>query len=50
MENSVNGDVCDIAADASVRPSGAGAREVRDSLKNYFYEEDAVDFQWKMTE
>jgi hypothetical protein len=34
----------------SIRPSKVRAREVRDDLKDYFFEEGAIDFQWKMTE
>ena len=43
-------DVCNIRNDPGMRPSTAHAREIRDDIKDYFFEEGSVDFQWKMTE
>jgi len=43
-------DVCDLRSDSTTRPSTAQAREVKDDLKDYFFEEGALDFQWKMIE
>ncbi|XP_028408828.1 protein ANTAGONIST OF LIKE HETEROCHROMATIN PROTEIN 1-like [Dendronephthya gigantea] len=34
----------------SDRPSTSQARQIRDDLKDYFFEEGEVPFQWKMTE
>lgn len=46
----VDGDVCTLRPDPSTRPSTARARDVRDHLKEYFYGEGAVSFQWGMTD
>ena len=43
-------DVCNIRNDPGMRSSTAHAREIRDDIKDYFFEEGSVDFQWKMTE
>ena len=39
-----------LAGHPSDRPSTLKARDVRDDMKDYFFEEGAVNFQWKMTE
>lgn len=39
-----------LRRDQSTRPSTLQAREVRNLLKDYFFSEGAVDFQWAMTE
>ena len=39
-----------VDQDRNVRSSTAQAREVRDELKDYFFAEGAVSFQWAMTE
>lgn len=46
----VDDDVCTLRPDPSTRPSTARARDVRDNLKEYFFGEGAVSFQWVMTE
>ena len=43
----VQGNVCDLTADESVRSSSLSVRE---TLKDYFFEEGSVDFQWHMTD
>lgn len=43
-------EICDLRGDQTMRPSSTQAREVRDNLKEFFYDEGAVDFQWNMTE
>lgn len=43
-------DLCNLRGDAGSRASTLYAREIRDNLKEYFYDEGAVDFQWKMVE
>ena len=45
-----NQDMCDLVGDRSERPSTRDARSIRDTLKDYFFHEGAVEFQWKMTE
>ena len=45
-----NQQICTLRADPSLRPSTSNAREIRDNLKEYFYDEGAVEFQWKMIE
>lgn len=42
-------DICDLRSDPSAHSSTVQAREVRDDLKNYFFEEGAISFQWAMT-
>lgn len=42
--------VCDMRPAPSGRPSTLKAREVRENLKEYFFVEKAIDFQWNMTE
>ncbi|XP_068687857.1 putative nuclease HARBI1 [Montipora foliosa] len=42
-------DICDLRSDPSARSSTLQAREVRDDLKDYFFEEGAISFQWAMT-
>ena len=37
--------ICDARGDHSDRPSSIQAREVRDTMKEYFYDEGAVSFQ-----
>jgi hypothetical protein len=46
----VDGNVCNMRNNPSVRPSTVQAREIRDDLKDYFFEEGAIEFQWTMTE
>ena len=46
MDNDV---VCDMQADHTTRPSTIQAREIRNDLKDYFFEEGAIPFQWSMT-
>ena len=43
-------DLCDLRGDADIRASTLYAREFRDNLKKYFYDERAVEFQWQMVE
>ena len=43
-------DLCDLREDADIRTSTLYAREIRDNLKKYFYDERAVEFQWQMVE
>ena len=43
-------EVCNIRNDPGMRPSTTNAREIRDDIKDHFFEEGSVDFQWKMTE
>ena len=43
-------DLCHFRGDAGSRASTLYAREIRDNLKEYFYDEGAVDFQWQMVE
>ena len=43
-------DVCSMRNNPGVRPSTTQAREIRDDVKDYFFEEGSVEFQWKMTE
>ncbi len=45
-----NQDVCILTSNSSDRSSSLSARDVRDSLKEYFYDEGAIDFQWQMIE
>ena len=40
----------DLCSHPSSRPSTVQARDVRDDMKDYFFQEGAVQFQWKMTE
>ncbi len=40
----VDGNVCNVKNNPSIRPSKVRAREVRDDLKDYFFEEGAIDF------
>ena len=40
----------DLGNHPSSRPSTVQARDVRDDMKDYFFDEGAVKFQWKMTE
>lgn len=48
--NHIEGEVCDVQASHAARPSTAVAREIRDGLKEYFFTEGAVGFQWRMTQ
>ena len=48
--NAIEEVVCNIRNDPGARPSTTQAREIRDDIKDYFFEEGSVDFQWKMTE
>ena len=41
--------ICDLRSDPSAHSSTVQAREVRDDLKNYFFEEGAISFQWAIT-
>jgi hypothetical protein len=43
-------DIFDLRGGASRHPSTLYAREIRDNLKEYFYDEGAVEFQWKMVD
>ena len=43
-------EICDLRGDQSGRPSSTEARELRDTLKEFFYDEGAVSFQWDMTD
>ncbi|XP_046863169.1 putative nuclease HARBI1 [Xenia sp. Carnegie-2017] len=42
--------ITDLCSHPSERSSTLQARAVRDDMKDYFFEEGAVPFQWKMTE
>lgn len=44
------GNVCDLRGYRGGRPSSILAREVRDTLKEYLYDEGAKRFQWSMTD
>lgn len=48
--DNIYGDVCTLRPDPSTRPSTARARDVHDNLKEYFFGEGAVHFQWAMTD
>lgn len=43
-------EIFNLRGGASNHPSPLYAREIRDNLKKYFYDEGAVEFQWKMVE
>ena len=43
-------DLCNLRGDVGSRASTFYAREIRDNLKEYFYDEGAVYFQWQMAE
>ena len=45
-----NSPLNDLERNHCHRPSTLQARQVRDILKEYFFDEGAVKFQWKMTE
>ena len=45
VESSTN----NLSGHSSDRPSTLKARDIRDDMKDYFFEEGAVNFQWKMT-
>ena len=45
-----NQDMCDSVGDGSERPSTRDARCIHDTFKDYFFQEGAEQFQWKMTE
>ena len=44
-----NQEICTLTSNQSERPSSLNARDIRNTLKEYFYDEGAVDFQWQMT-
>ena len=48
--DNIDGDVCTLRPDPSTRPSTARARDVCDNLKECFFGEGAVSFQWAMTD
>lgn len=48
LDNSL--EIFDTTGDRSGRPSTIEAREVRDTLKQYFHNEGALSFQWNMTD
>ena len=43
-------DVCSMRNDPGVKPLTTQDREICDDVKDYFFEEGSVEFQWKMTE
>lgn len=45
-----NQDVCTLTSNPSDRSSSLSARDVSNSLKEFFYDEGAIDFQWQMIE
>lgn len=44
-----DGEICDVRSDPTALPSSIQGREIRDDLKEYFFEEGASTFQWAMT-
>ena len=45
-----NQDVCTLTTNQSDPSSSLSAHDVRDSLKEYFYDKGAIEFQWQMIE
>ena len=42
-------EICTLRSNHRERPSSLNAREIRDTIMEYFYDEGAIAFQWQMT-